>query len=107
MRSLETRTLNVARTIMHMQRFYGLLPDVVCVCYAQDVPTLKLENDGVEEEEELDPEEPFNFKIWSQQPPHIQDPFSLPGDELPVLIEPVEAVVPRLQVVPVGHFFAR
>lgn len=62
----------------------------------KDVPTLKIENDGVEEEEEeLDPEEPFNFKIWSQQPPQIQDPFSLPGDELPVVIEPVEAVVPE------------
>ena len=60
-----------------------------------------------EEEEELDPEEPFNFKIWSQQPPQIQDPFSLPGDELPVVIEPVEAVVPCLQVVLLTHFFAR
>ena len=74
----------------------------------QDVPTLKIENGGVEEEEEeLDPEEPFNFKIWSQQPPQIQDPFSLPGDELPVVIEPVEAVVPCLQVVLLGHVFPR
>ena len=62
----------------------------------QDVLKLNID-DGDEQEEDLDPEEPFNFKIWSEQPPEIQDPFSLPGNELPVLIEPEEAVAPRLQ----------
>ena len=69
--------------------------------YSQDVPKLSIDGEKVqeEEEEELDPEEPFNFKIWSQEPPEVQDPFSLSGGELPVVIEPAEAVASRLHVV--------
>eukprot|EP00931_Biecheleriopsis_adriatica_P029163 TRINITY_DN17358_c0_g2_i1.p1 TRINITY_DN17358_c0_g2~~TRINITY_DN17358_c0_g2_i1.p1 ORF type:complete len:2291 (+),score=504.51 TRINITY_DN17358_c0_g2_i1:620-6874(+) len=47
-----------------------------------------------EDDEDPDPEEPFNFKIWTQDPPGVDDPFKLneQGD-LPVVIEPEEAVV--------------
>ena len=47
------------------------------------------------DDEEPDPDEPFNFKIWSEAPPEIEDPFALSGGRLPMVIEPEEAIVPE------------
>mmetsp|Transcript_89791 Transcript_89791/g.159654 ORF Transcript_89791/g.159654 Transcript_89791/m.159654 type:complete len:2242 (-) Transcript_89791:140-6865(-) len=46
------------------------------------------------EEEDIDPDEPFDFKIWTQDPPDVEDPFSLPEGGMPVVIEPEEAILP-------------
>ncbi|CAK0840100.1 unnamed protein product [Prorocentrum cordatum] len=38
---------------------------------------------------------PFEFDMWAQDPPEVQDPFAGGmGTELPVRVEPAEAVVP-------------
>ncbi|CAK9004205.1 unnamed protein product [Durusdinium trenchii] len=62
----------------------------------KDVLQLKVEEkEVVMDEEEPDPEEPFNFKVWCEPPPEVDDPFSLKGKELPMVIEPEEAIVPE------------
>ncbi|CAJ1371706.1 unnamed protein product [Effrenium voratum] len=63
----------------------------------KDVLQLNVEevSKALDDDEEPDPEEPFNFRIWSEQPPQILDPFALPGGQLPVEIEPEEAIVPE------------
>jgi hypothetical protein len=48
-----------------------------------------------DEDEDVDPDEPFNFKIWANDPPHVDDPFSVNAEgDLPVVIEPKEAILP-------------
>lgn len=61
----------------------------------KDVLQLKVEEEKPVDNEEPDPDEPFNFKIWSAPPPEIEDPFSLSGGRLPMVIEPSEAIVPE------------
>ena len=46
-------------------------------------------------QEEPDPEEPFNFKIWCEAPPEVDDPFALADGEAPLIIEPEEAIAAR------------
>ena len=66
----------------------------------QDVLQLKVEEEEKppDDDEEPDPDEPFNFKIWSEPPPEIEDPFSLSGGRLPMIIEPEEAIVSWLSM---------
>jgi len=55
------------------------------------------ESDDEDEDEDNggDGEMPFRFQMWAQDPPELKDPFALPDTgELPVKIEPLEAVIP-------------
>eukprot|EP00930_Biecheleria_cincta_P031240 TRINITY_DN21698_c0_g1_i1.p1 TRINITY_DN21698_c0_g1~~TRINITY_DN21698_c0_g1_i1.p1 ORF type:complete len:2245 (+),score=433.56 TRINITY_DN21698_c0_g1_i1:107-6841(+) len=58
-----------------------------------DIEELKADKD--DDDDDIDPETPFSFKIWAQDPPPVEDPFALNeyGD-LPVIVEPREAVLP-------------
>eukprot|EP00440_Ansanella_granifera_P030441 gb/GFBE01033071.1/.p1 GENE.gb/GFBE01033071.1/~~gb/GFBE01033071.1/.p1 ORF type:complete len:2256 (+),score=522.78 gb/GFBE01033071.1/:1-6768(+) len=57
-----------------------------------DIEEVELQDD---DDEDPDPAEPFNFKIWTQDPPEIEDPFAVSEGQLPVQIEPREAIVPE------------
>jgi len=46
-------------------------------------------------DDDADEEEPFKFQMWAGEPPDSKDPFELKGSgQLPVRIEPEEAIVP-------------
>lgn len=56
---------------------------------------LDLDEAGGDEESDEEEEMPFKFQMWTEQPPDVPDPFAMPvTGELPLKIEPAEAVLP-------------
>jgi hypothetical protein len=58
----------------------------------REVDELEEEDKNEENEEE---EDDFGFMMWANEPPDIKDPFSLPGGDPPVKIEPMHATLPK------------